>query len=65
MSLCRDEFNKIMTRLSMIRNQMIEDGYNETVQALTEVITGLNNVDQTYIRELAVKKRIKLEKLNS
>jgi len=65
MSLCRDEFNKLTIRLSIIRNQMTEDGYNETAQALTEVITGLNNVDQTYIRELAVKKRLKLDKLKS
>lgn len=65
MSLCRDEFNKLTIRLSIIRNQMAEDGYSETAQALTEVITGLNNADQTYIRELAIKKRLKLDKLKS
>jgi hypothetical protein len=55
-ALYRDEFNKLVIRLSLIRNSMIEDGYPETAKALTDVITGLNNVDQTYIRELAKKK---------
>ncbi len=57
MSLCRDEFNKLLIRLGIIRDQMAEDGYPETAQALVEVITRLNAVDQTYIKELAGKKR--------
>lgn len=57
MALYRDELNKLVIRLSLIRNSMIEDGYPETAKTLTDVITGLNNVDQTYIRELAKKKR--------
>jgi hypothetical protein len=56
MSLCRDEFNKLLIRLSIIRDQMAENGYPETAQALVEVITRLNMVDQTYIKELAHKK---------
>lgn len=59
MSLYRDEFNKLLIRLGIIREQMTEDGYPETAQALAEVITRLNAVDQTYIRELAIKKRSK------
>lgn len=56
MALYRDEFNKLVIRLGLIRDSMIEDGYPETAKALTDVITGLNNVDQIYIRELAKKK---------
>lgn len=59
MSLYRDEFNKLLIRLGIIRDQMTEDGYPETAQALAEVITRLNMADQTYIRELAIKKRSK------
>lgn len=57
MALYRDEFNKLVVRLSIIRDSMAEDGYLETAKALSEVITSLNNVDHIYIRELAVKKR--------
>lgn len=57
MTLHRDEFNKLVIRLGMIRDKMTEDGYTQTVQALNDVITRLNNVDQTYIRELADKNR--------
>ncbi|MGE5607100.1 MAG: hypothetical protein ACM3YE_15600 [Bacteroidota bacterium] len=57
MSLYRDEFNKLLIRLGIIRDQMREDGYPDTAQALAEVITRLNAVDQTYIKELAIKKR--------
>ncbi len=56
MALYRDEFNKLVVRLGIIRDKMIETGYTETAQALIDVITRLNNVDQTYIRELADKK---------
>lgn len=59
MSLYRDEFNKLVIRLGIIRDQMKENGYPETAQALSEVITRLNAVDQTYINELAVKKGLK------
>lgn len=57
MALYRDEFNKLVIRLSLIRDSMTEDGYPETAKALTDVITRLNSVDQTYINELAMKKR--------
>lgn len=57
MILHRDEFNKLVIRLGMIREKMTEDGYIETAQALADVITRLNNADQTYIRELADKNR--------
>lgn len=59
MSLYRDEINKLLIRLGIIRDQMREDGYPETAQALAEVITRLNAVDQTYINELAAKKGTK------
>lgn len=57
MALYRDEFNKLVIRLSLIRDSMVENGYPETAKALTDVITRLNDVDQAYIRELAMKKR--------
>lgn len=59
MSLYRDEINKLLIRLGIIRDQMREDGYPETAQALAEVIRRLNAVDQTYINELAAKKGTK------
>lgn len=57
MALYRDEFNKLVIRLGIIRDKMTEAGFTETAQALVDTITRLNGVDQTYIRELAAKKR--------
>lgn len=57
MALYRDEFNKLVIRLGIIRDKMTETGFTETAQALVDTITRLNGVDQTYIRELAAKKR--------
>lgn len=63
MSLCRDEFNKLLIRLGIIRDQMAEDGYPETARALAEVIRLLSAVDHTYIKELAIKKHSKNQPL--
>lgn len=59
MILYRDEFNKLVIRLGMIRDKMTETGFTETAQALVDVITRLNSVDQIYICELADRKRPK------
>ncbi len=59
MALHRDEFNKLVIRLGIIRDTMADSGYTETAKALVEVITGLNSVDQIYIRELANRKSSK------
>ncbi len=59
MAIYRDEFNKLVIRLGIIRDKMTEDGYNETAQILGDVITRLNQADKTYIQELAMKKRSK------
>ena len=56
MAIFRDEFNKMVIRLGLIRDKMVEDGFTETAQALNEVIARLNAADQTYIRELAAKR---------
>lgn len=56
MAIFRDEFNKMVIRLGLIRDKMAEDGFTETAQALNEVIARLNSADQTYIRELAAKR---------
>lgn len=57
MALHRDEFNKLVIRLGIIRDTMTDAGFTETARALVDVITGLNNVDQTYICELASRKQ--------
>lgn len=64
MILYRDEFNKLVIRLGIIKDQMAESGFTETAQVLAEVITRLNSADQTYISELAHKKQMK-KRINS
>jgi hypothetical protein len=56
MSLYRTEFNKAIIRLKLIKDELIEEGFTETAQALSEVLVQLNQVDNCYIQELAKKK---------
>jgi hypothetical protein len=55
MPLYRTEFNKTINRLKLIKDELLERGFDETVQALSETIMLLNQVDNTYIQELAKK----------
>ena len=55
MPLYRSEFNKTINRLKLIKDELLERGFDETVQALSETIILLNQVDNTYIQELAKK----------
>lgn len=55
MPLYRTEFNKTIIRLKLIKDELVERGFNETAQALSETIMILNQVDNTYIQELAKK----------
>jgi hypothetical protein len=55
MPLYRTEFNKTINRLKLIKDELLERGFDETVQALSETIILLNQVDNTYITELAKK----------
>lgn len=56
MSLYRIEFNKAIIRLKLLKDELIERGFDETAQALSEVLILLNQADNSYIQELAKKK---------
>ncbi len=53
MSLYRTEFNKTIVRLKLIRDELLEKGFEETAQNLSQVLTLLNQTDNCYIQELA------------
>ncbi len=53
MSLYRTEFNKTIVRLKLIRDELLEKGFEETAQNLSQVLTLLNQTDNSYIQELA------------
>lgn len=56
MSLYRTEFNKTIVRLKLIRDELLEKGFEETAQNLSQVLTLLNQTDNSYIQELAKQK---------
>ncbi len=56
MSLYRTEFNKTIVRLKLIRDELLEKGFEETAQNLSQVLTLLNQTDSSYIQELAKQK---------
>ncbi len=56
MSLYRTEFNKTIVRLKLIQDELLEKGFEETVQNLSQVLTLLNQTDNSYIQELAKQK---------
>jgi hypothetical protein len=55
MPLYRSEFNKTINRLKLIKDELLDRGFDETAQALSETIILLNQADNTYIQELAKK----------
>jgi hypothetical protein len=56
MSLYRIEFNKTIIRMKLIKDELMERGFDETVQTLSEVLVLLNQADKCYIQELAKRK---------
>ena len=53
MSLYRTEFNKTIVRLKLIKDELLEKGFEDTAEKLSEVLTMLNQTDNCYIQELA------------
>ncbi|HBF35828.1 MAG TPA: hypothetical protein DDW50_00730 [Firmicutes bacterium] len=53
MSLYRTEFNRTIVRLKLIKDELLEKGFEETAQDLSQVLTLLNQTDSCYIQELA------------
>jgi hypothetical protein len=56
MPLYRIEFNKTIVRLKLLKDELIERGFDETAQAISEALILLNQADNCYINELAKKK---------
>jgi hypothetical protein len=56
MSLYRIEFNKAIIRLKLIKDELLEQEFNQTAGNLNEAIVLLNQADKSYIQELADKK---------
>lgn len=57
MPLLRGEIHKTVARLRLLRNELIERDFLNTAENLVEAIVHLENVDKTYINELADKKK--------
>jgi hypothetical protein len=56
MSLYRIEFNKAIIRLKLLKDELLEQEFDQTARNLDEAIVVLNQADKTYIQELADKK---------
>jgi hypothetical protein len=56
MPLYRTEFNKTIIRLKLLKDELLEQGFDETAQSLSEAIILLNQADNTFIQELTKKK---------
>jgi hypothetical protein len=65
MSLYRTEFNKTIVRLKLIRDELLENGFEGTAQNLSQVLTLLNQTDSCYIQELAKHKSNSANKTKS
>lgn len=62
MPIIRNEFNKTIIRLKLLRDELNEKGLTDTAEALSEVVLFLDKADNIYIQELAEKRMISNDK---
>ncbi len=53
MPIYRNEFNKTIIRLKILRDELRDKGLTATAQALSDTILSLDKADSIYIKELA------------